>query len=259
MNNTHNLKWIAVATLGFVGSFAERAEAAPVMQTFGPVEMSDSRNYDVTGNANPDLDLTMDFLLPQFDPSLGTLLAVDVTFAGVSRGRDGTLTNNNSTAVNLDVFEASAGTVSAPGIISGGGTGFGFALTVSGGDTVSLAPPDPLIELAFGTFGTYAVSSVDFGDYIGVSTFAAQIVAQPVLDISGITGGDASNVQWMGSVSATTSVSVTYTYESAAPTPEPTTFVLATLGLIGLGATRRSRRPVARGPHLPSVDVTAAS
>lgn len=242
MKQLRNAMGAAIVAAGLVGSLTLQANAVVMMQTFDATDFpGDSDAF--TGTGTGEIDLIFDFSLQQFDPSLGTLLGVDVTFSAFA-GFDDTLSNDGTTDITYDGGDSSLGSISAPGISNAQAIGGSFGgAPLAAGASISGQLPDPTGQIPVGTF---AVDPADFGPYIGLGNFAAQMLGSSSFSVDAIDPAGTPNINWSGFAEAEGTVTVTYTFDDAPVAntiPEP---ISATLGLMGLGVlSLTTRRRVA--------------
>ena len=171
---------------------------------------------------------TMTAPVPRFNGGLGTLLQADYEFAGSATGTWSTNIVNQTGNSTLSL--------SGPADVSGQPMG-NIALGFSGAYSNPTGSNDFSANSAFLTL----TSGGFFNTLTGVGTYPMNWIysGNTTLDTPGFgTSGGGQGFSWGGSVH------VTYTYE---PVPEPSTFILGGIGLLGFLAAARKRRSVARG------------
>jgi hypothetical protein len=173
----------------------------------------------------------------QFDPSLGTLLGVSLSFAATSN----TTVNiaNNSTQTRV-------WTITPGSTASLSGNGFNLTDTVSGGlNTITLlprfGPGNPrTASLAFA--GSYADAdslTTGFAPYLGLGTVNFTFAALNQWAVAGSGGGFNFNPD-----SYTGGATLQYNYEQPSGiVPEPATWALLIAGFGMVGVSVRRRRP----------------
>lgn len=170
-------------------------------------------------------------LLPQFNPTIGTLNSVTFRFdGGISSGFSAT----NPTGSAKTVTYEAAGTLN-------------FQQATLGNLTLDLGPQDgslalgPLGDLAFTIDLSASVGTTLFSgwsDFLGGGNFGVDVTAFGLSSMS----EDSGNVEFDVASSATTGVTVTYDYTANRNSvPEPASLALVGLALCAAGAARRRR------------------
>jgi PEP-CTERM motif len=185
---------------------------------------------DAAGSGS--LPTSTSFSLPQFDPSLGTLTAVDLSFSLNYQGEVDVL---NFTGALQSIASASSSipiqlATPTPGIID-----LVSATNTIGAETVGFSPP---LNQFFGAAlsATVPLSPSDLADYEGTGN-GSFLLSYGIGSYSGTTGAPVG-VFFGGDANSSGTATVTYTFNSV-PTPEPSTLALLALGLIGLLALGR--------------------
>jgi hypothetical protein len=177
-------------------------------------------------------------LLPQFDSSLGTLTGVQIT-VDTQINKSGSMTNNGSIAATLSYgYNLAQITVNGEGVshLQQATNTFTFGevfLNVAGNG---------------GTVQIQSLQEFDLANIFNPGNLSAFIGAGTV---AYAVNGDANLLTGCGSGNCATNIftrmgaqmTVTYTYEpdEENPIPEPTTFVLVGLGVLGLGLIGRRK------------------
>lgn len=176
-------------------------------------------------------------VLPKFNPALGTLLSVEVSFS-INGQTQGTVTN---TAAQAQFFQLSN---SVLGILSTapGGSGSLLNTTINFGPQTypALAPNTPT---AYGPFTgsssvPFTAQGTPFTPYIGpgnITLFVNTISGQ-----NSVGGG--GNVSTVLSTQAGATASIRYTYQPSANVPEPGMLGFLASGMVGTGAMVLRRR-----------------
>ena len=187
---------------------------------------------DMTGTfSNQSGSLTNDTSCQQFDTSLGTLTAVDITLNWTLHDSTGVSNFQSSTSVVASVDW----TVGVSG--AGGEFGAGTLFDMTSNCTKSLAAFDPGEICAVTSTGSTTLSPLSFGNWEGTGNFMFSLnLGSPLISANvpySTTSGD-----------ATIASTVKYEYTPAAPptVPEPATFTMFGLGLATLAGLSR-RRP----------------
>jgi hypothetical protein len=174
-------------------------------------------------------------LIPQFDPTLGTLTSIVIDFSGTDSGF-ATITNGSSASGTYDFTVGATLELEDPTLspLFGITPEFSGTLVVASGSTVtSPTMTSPTVT------GTDTLLS-GFGPYTGTSTYVFTLLGSSTGSSSGPTPSTITE-----STSATSSGEVTYNFTPASTStvPEPSSIMLFGTGLTLLGlALRRFRR-----------------
>jgi hypothetical protein len=215
--------------------------AVTAITTAATVSFSDSNNATTDG---------VNFTFSQFDPSLGTLTAVDLIIQSSTLQGDMTFTRTGLAArtysdvfaeLAIDVQSGFAGYVTSP---------LSFARTPSGSFTVDGTNTSQLItvtgttqSLIGGTPITFGINSAFFGAYTGFGTmsFASFLLVGDDNNGSGTININTSNLL------SPTTLTLRYTYTNGpVPIPEPGQVAASLLLLGGIGAyvfLKRRKKP----------------
>ena len=216
---------ICAVVLTWTGPLASCTHAATV--SFGPSAWSFSLSPGST---------TVN--LSQFDPSLGTLISVELFLSGTEQA-DVTAENDGVSGGSMSANLSGSLQGKGPGAIAPIVT---LLMSTSGGP-VSVAGTDgtPGSGPDFHDFGTLSDSQSDststtsnLPTYTGLGTVAFQISGSGGFSVSGVSDSTIHVTNFGASGEA----SVVYTYT---PVPEPASIVLAAVGLLGIAALRRRR------------------
>jgi hypothetical protein len=207
---------LALASAGLLLTASPaKADTTPLYSdTYGPATTEWSRN----------------FILPLFNPSLGSLTAVYIA-ASEAVNMSGSVSNRAASTENFKITEGSQLTVTIPGsliFLSPSPTALGVTYTLASHTSAGYGPATPSDSVNY----TYTAPA-DLAAFVGVGTFTAPGFTANITQIIG--GG--GNIDTSISTLATGSVSVQYTY---VPIPEPGSLTLLVLG--GAAMLLRKRR-----------------
>ena len=200
---------LAASVLG-----ASAAAHAQVLTHTETVNLTSSLSFSGPGSGA--MQLPVEILLPQFDPSRGTLLGVTVNVRRLS-GESSVVVTNTSTS-ETGSFEGTMSTsetpVSAPGFAS---APVGFVLTTPGtlspGESATTLTGAPFPSLPF----SQDVEEPLFALYVGTGTVTVRASSGRSARLTAVTGlSDPEAMTVTGSMSATIEASITYTFEPAA-------------------------------------------
>jgi hypothetical protein len=183
------------------------------------------------------IPFTDTFTLPKFDTSLGTLTGVTLTLA--IHGTAEVDVTNPSQSVAMPFSDATA-TLPVTGT---GPDGSFIPLSLSAGPLSGTAPPGATTGFpgtATDMSNSISIAPANFSFYEGLGSLSASF--STAADNGTFSGSAASGVSFTGS--ATVGGQLTVTYSFTAATPEPSSIVLAGLGVVGLACAVRSRRKV---------------
>ena len=199
----------------------------------------------------------VDVALQKFDPTLGTLTGVTISFTADIIAN---IVVSNSLLTQQSFSNATASvpvTVTGPGSSTASGTAVAGPASGTVGPavqyTIPVVPPfnvtvptqTTVSGLTAQTSGSHDVSSADFALYEGSG---GSLVHLTFSGNSGTFAGSGVNgVSFGGSATAGGDVKITYTYTASPPpaVPEPSTFALLGLGSLGLAVGAYRRRSVA--------------
>jgi len=216
------LKNLAVVIV-LIGTIVCSTAALGTVNTLGPLS-SNVISYTVT-------DWTDTLILPLFDPTLGTLLQMDLTVNGGIRSQI-TVSNHGSRASNGNVYTETELSVWDPlGLLeldqTIGSPTFTFTNLLPGNTTVS-----PWLSNVGSVTGSYTDTAI-LNEFIGDGTLTANTSTATIARYSG--GNDT-----IGQVTeATAYATVVYYYQ---PVPEPSAIWMVLTGLGGCVGLRRFRR-----------------
>lgn len=177
------------------------------------------------------------FNIAQFDPSLGTLVSVQLDFSGASWGTmDLTYTGRNAQTLGSTLGALLTLSDSVEGTIATitPGTPFSYAYNSGAHKTAT----QTVLSTQAATANTSFVYTSDLTRWIGLGNW---IVTGSAVDGSSVENGQ---LLYTDHVSANATLKVTYDYTPAIPegnTPEPAAFLLIGSGLVALGVLLRRR------------------
>lgn len=191
--------------------------------------------------------------LPQYNaaaiPGAGTLLSATVTY----RGFGSTTFSFQNVGAVAGFYRATADTIfNANSAVSGLNTllapltgqtqvstvGYPTYISIAAGATQSYGPVSYNTGVASSTF----TNPIDLAYFIGNGNLSLLANTTSIFGLSSFGG----NVQGAQTSFAGADFTVTYTYDDVAAVPEPSTFVLAACGLVGLVGVRYRRRNTAK-------------
>jgi hypothetical protein len=250
----------AIAVVGLGVLSAQDAGAVPVYtQNFSNYSCAAGvcTGSDTTGAQLTDYEAT--FNIPQFDSSLGTLTGVYVVLSG-SINAVGSISNNGTgPATGVSLTQNSTVTNNPPQTVAGSFGGVVINTGTANGSTfllftTSAQPGVGVGSIAAGAsvenvqlngaFATQSLSQTSNFDanLIGTGYFAITLATGEYTVI----GGSGGNLQADVVTRNTLNMTLTYTYTDPTPSvPEPASLTLLGVGLVGLGAAIRRRRPTA--------------
>lgn len=197
--------------------------------TFGPVSQ--------LGGFNPGDQTSYSRLiqLPQFNPALGTLTGIEIT-VDTQMNKSGNLQNNGSSAAPLSYNYTLA-------LITVNGTG----VTHSQAGSVAFTAGETFLNVP-GNGGQAIITSLQEQDLNNIfnpanlAAFTGLGLMDYTVDASAIlvTGCGSGNCQTNIATLMGAQMTITYTYDLPNnDVPEPTTFALFGLGIVGLGLLKR--------------------
>lgn len=191
-------------------------------------------NWNLTG-AN------QNFTFTQFDPTLGTLTAIQLILNSATVSGSVGITNNTGSTINIDALRSrislasgtgfSAFNTTNTGLPSSPSTSGGYALGGSSSQTFTLTSTSLL-----GLPSTTAINSGSWAAYTG-SGNTPNFTARLLNTVSSDAGDPANDLTNSFSFNApSTSVTLRYTYTPSAAIPEPGQVAASLLLLSGIGA-----------------------
>jgi hypothetical protein len=175
--------------------------------------------------------------IAQFDPTLGTLVSVQLDFSGASWGTmDLTYTGRNAQTLDstLGARLTLSDTVAGPIATITPGTPFSHAYNSGAHKTAT----QTVLSTQAATASSSILYTSDLTRWIGLGNW---IVTGSAVDGSSVQSGQ---LQYTADVYANATLKVTYDYTPASPdagAPEPAAFLLIGSGLVALGVLLRRR------------------
>lgn len=200
------------------------------------IDFTDTQNVNSAGLTN--------FTFSQFDPSLGTLTAIDLLLTSSTPSGNITVTNNSDTNTSTVT-----GIQSALNILGGTGhsgySGSSTALNTSPGSTFyaiaasgsQLFTMNPGQSLIGGVTQTIPISSGSFASYTGLGTVSFSGYATVNINTFGASY-TADSTNYFSATSAT----LRYTYSGTAAVPEPGQIAASLVALAAIGTFVLRRR-----------------
>jgi hypothetical protein len=180
--------------------------------------------------------VTGQFELSQFDPSLGTLTGIHLTFtvywedvqASVHNNAGSSGTYRVAGALESDLSGSTIATQAFTALIFTSSPGWPFdgtPITLPGGATHFFSPGD-------GNSSTDPIITSPWADFIGLGTLLYDVTIQNAA-VASFVGGD---IQYTQTADARGVMTIAYDYT---PYPEPATLAIAGFGLLALGFLRK--------------------
>ena len=180
--------------------------------------------------------------LPDFDPSLGTLNSVTLSFAGSLNttltignisAQTGSPSNSSGTASTQTAFDISSGTLGLPSLPTlsvSAGYPFANLSSSSGSNTISGVQAS-----GSASTGDYDVPTPQIGDFIGTGTVSLPASTTSLTSISYFPLTAVTYAEATGNPSPSAYLTATVTYNYAPSTvPEPSSLAILGAGLAGL-------------------------